>query len=100
MRGAMSLKLCATLLVPGVVLAGCTTPATVPSEKPAVVSFSHSPSLQTVVDKAVAAAFEQFATSRLQSNQLAVTLVDLRDFNRPLRASYRGEAPIYPASVV
>jgi hypothetical protein len=59
-----------------------------------------SPQLRTVVDKAVAATLEQFAAKKLQSNQLAVTLVDLRDPKRPLQASYRGGVQIYPASVV
>jgi beta-lactamase class A len=36
----------------------------------------------------------------LKSNQLAVTLVLLSDKEHTTRASYRGDAPIYPASVV
>ena len=46
------------------------------------------------------ATLEQFAEKKLASNQLAVTLVDLRDFSRPIQASYRGNVQIYPASVV
>ena len=55
--------------------------------------------LQRIVDAAVAAAFKQFASNQLQSNQLAVTLVDLRDAAHLKRASFRGDVPIYPASV-
>jgi len=53
-----------------------------------------------LLDKAVADTLDQFSTKRLESNQLAVTLVDLRDVNRPVRAGYRGDVQIYPASVV
>ena len=58
------------------------------------------PQLQALVNSAVQAALQQFADRKLQSNQLAVTLVDLRDPAKPLQAAYRGDAPIYPASVV
>ena len=58
------------------------------------------PQLQALVNSAVQAALQQFADRKLQSNQIAVTLVDLRDPAKPLQAAYRGDAPIYPASVV
>jgi beta-lactamase class A len=53
-----------------------------------------------LVESAVTATLEQFAGQKLQSNQLAVTLVDLRDRQRPVQAGYRGDVQIYPASVV
>ncbi len=56
--------------------------------------------LQTLVNDVVAATLKEFASKKLQSNQLAVTLVDLRDAKQPKRGSFRGEIPIYPASVV
>jgi beta-lactamase class A len=56
--------------------------------------------LQRIVDDAVAATFNQFATNKLQTNHLAVTLVDFRDARQIKRASFRGDVPIYPASVV
>jgi len=43
---------------------------------------------------------EQFQPQQLASNQLAVTLVDLRDPPHPAQASYRGQEVIYPASVI
>jgi hypothetical protein len=52
------------------------------------------------VGAAVTGALERFADQKLQSNELAVTLVDLRDPAKPGWASYRGETQIYPASVV
>jgi len=59
-----------------------------------------SGNLQTLVDSAVTATLARFATNGLKSNQLAVTVVDLRDAGKPVAASHRGEVQIYPASVV
>lgn len=59
-----------------------------------------APSVQALVDAAVAGTLQEFAAKKLQSNQLAVTLVDLRDGQKPVQASYRGDVQIYPASVV
>ena len=56
--------------------------------------------LQKLVDVAVAAALEKFAAQKLLADELAVTLVDLRDLKNPARAHHRGDAPVYPASVV
>ncbi len=61
---------------------------------------SSSSALQQVVEAAVGGTLEAFARTGLKSNQLAVTLVDLKDAERPVLASYRGEEQIYPASVV
>jgi hypothetical protein len=55
---------------------------------------------QGVVDNAVQSALTRFAGQKLLTNQLAVTLVDLRDPLHPVQASYRGDAQTYPASVV
>lgn len=56
--------------------------------------------LQTLLDKAVAETFQEFADKKLQSNQLAVTWIKLAEDGPSSTASYRGDAPIYPASVV
>ena len=56
--------------------------------------------LQDLVDAAVHQALAKFADRQLMPDQLAVTLVDLRDPQHPVRASHRGDAQIYPASVV
>lgn len=55
---------------------------------------------QEVVTSAVSATLQKFSSRNLQSNQLAVTLVDLKNRERPVQASYRGDIQIYPASVV
>ena len=56
--------------------------------------------LQTLVDDTAAATLKEFAAQKLQSNQLAITLVDLRDGKQPRLGSSRGAVAIYPASVV
>jgi beta-lactamase class A len=55
--------------------------------------------LQDILDNAVRATLDRFATNKLQSNQLAVTLIDLRRETKA-HARFRGDAPVYPASVV
>jgi beta-lactamase class A len=59
-----------------------------------------SPPLQALVDRATASALEQFRGRKLQPEQLAVTLVDLREPGAPRRAASRGTVAIYPASVI
>lgn len=61
---------------------------------------AEAPSVQALVDAAVAGTLQEFSAKKLQSNQLAVTLVDLRDLWKPVQAGYRGDVQIYPASVV
>ncbi len=56
--------------------------------------------LQRMVDSAVSGTLEEFSANKLQSNQFAVTLVDLREPSKPVQAAYRGGEMIYPASVV
>jgi beta-lactamase class A len=56
--------------------------------------------VQKIVDEAAAATLKEFAAKKLQSNQLAVTLVDLRDAKHLKLGSFRGGEKIYPASVI
>lgn len=56
--------------------------------------------LQNLVNLAVAAALEKFAPQNLRADELAVTLVALRDSKNPVAANHRGDAPVYPASVI
>ncbi|HYX43176.1 MAG TPA: hypothetical protein VE821_15830, partial [Pyrinomonadaceae bacterium] len=58
-----------------------------------------SPALQALVDEAAQAALKQFAAKGLKQDQLAITLIDLRDPQHPVHGSYHGEERIYPASV-
>ncbi len=59
-----------------------------------------SPPTQAIVDTAVRKTIDRFADQKLTPNQIAVTLVDLRDPRKSTRGSFRGDVPIYPASVV
>jgi beta-lactamase class A len=59
-----------------------------------------SPALQAIVDEAARETIRRFNDKKLAENQLAITLIDLRDAARPAMASFRGEERIYTASVV
>ena len=56
--------------------------------------------LQALVDKAARETVAKFADKKLEEKQLSITLIDLRDPQRPVTASFRGNERIYPASVV
>lgn len=72
----------------------CGQPTATPAPRPA------DSALQRLVDQALHATLAQFAPQKLQSNQLAVTVVDLSQGEPHRWASFRGQEPIYPASVV
>jgi beta-lactamase class A len=55
--------------------------------------------LQAALDRAVADTRAEFAAPALKADQLAVTVIDLRGA-QPVRAHYRGEERVYPASVI
>jgi beta-lactamase class A len=63
-------------------------------------SVSHEDALQKLVNQAAQAALARFADKKLTENQLSITLIDLRDSNHPITASFRGNERVYPASVV
>lgn len=65
-----------------------------------LAGVSEPPALAALVKRAADRAFARFAGTGLKTNELAITLVDVTDPARPARASFRGEAAIYPASVV
>jgi hypothetical protein len=56
--------------------------------------------LKKLMDSAVAAALQKFAPIHLRPDEFAVTLVDLSPENNFPQADHRGNAPIYPASVI
>ncbi len=64
------------------------------------LELPHSPESQRVLDGVVRDTLKQFESKGLKAEQLAVTVVDLKDTNKLARASYRGDLRIYPASVV
>lgn len=62
---------------------------------------AHSDSaLQEIVNEAARAALQRFKDKKLEETQLSITLIDLRDAQHPVQASFRGNERIYPASVV
>ena len=72
-------------------------PPAIGRDAPAAVSQR---ALQELVNEAAAKALARFAGKNLQEKNLAITLIDLRDRQHPVTASFRGSEPIYPASVV
>lgn len=61
---------------------------------------AHAASLQELVNEAARTALTKFADQKLTQEQLSITLIDLRDPQHPVTASFRGNERIYPASVV
>ena len=59
-----------------------------------------SAELQAIVDEAVADVLKAEAAKPFKAEEIAVTLIDLRDPQHIRWAHARGEEPIYPASVV
>jgi len=57
-------------------------------------------SLQDLVTRAAKTTLDRFADKKLEEKQLSITLIDLRDAQHPVTASFRGNERIYPASVV
>jgi beta-lactamase class A len=57
-------------------------------------------SLQDLVNRAAKTTLDRFADKKLQESELSITLIDLRDSNHPVTASFHGNERIYPASVV
>ncbi len=60
----------------------------------------NSPALSALLNAAVAETLEKFASKNLKAENIAVTLIDLREANYLKTANVRGEEKIYPASVV
>lgn len=63
-------------------------------------SALHSPTLQRSVEQAVGKTLARTWNPPLQTQQLAVTAVDLSESKNPTFASVRGTEPVYPASVI
>lgn len=61
---------------------------------------AQSETLQRIVDDAAQKTLQQFAAKHLKPEELAITVIDLKDREKPSQASYHGNVPIYPASVI
>lgn len=77
----------------------CSTPA-METRTSAQARIAPSPSVQKLVDDVAKATLEKFADKKLESKELAITLIDLRDPAQPASGSFNGNERIYPASVV
>lgn len=64
------------------------------------LSLVASPALQTLLDAAIKETLEKFAAKKLGADNVAATLIDLRDPKKITTASFRGDRQIYSASVV
>ena len=62
--------------------------------------FNSSPALQSLVNQAATETINKFSAKGFKSDNLAVTLIDLRDAKNLKIAEFNGEVKIYPASVV
>lgn len=71
-----------------------------PSSKHTSISIKKSDSVQKLVDDATAKALADFSAKGLKSENLKVTVIDLADPANPVFGQFRGDEPIYPASVV
>src|SRR5687768_9576496 len=65
-----------------------------------ISTAAQQPSLQDLVNRAAKTTLERFADKKLREDELSITLIDLRDVQRPRTASFRGNERVYPASVV
>ena len=64
------------------------------------LTIEQSPELQTILTNAVDATINGFMPKKINPDFIAATLIDLRDAENLRTANYRGNQPIYPASVV
>ncbi len=64
------------------------------------ITLKSSPALQTLLEKAVNETLNDFVAKKVAANNVAATLIDLRDANNFQTGSVRGDQKIYPASVV
>jgi predicted amidohydrolase YtcJ len=91
------LRLCSVILLT-LALAGVELNAQTSSNREP--NFAHSDRLEKLARDVVAAAVDKFGAGGLTNEKLAITIIDLNDRSNPARASYRGQAGTYPASVV
>ena len=68
------------------------------SYKPPVIE--NSPELQTILNAAVGETLNAFRSKGFKTDEIAATLIDVRDPNNLTMAEVRGNERIYPASVV
>lgn len=60
----------------------------------------NSPQLQALLNKAVGEMLNSYPPRGFKADDISAVLIDLRDAKNPRAANFRGDLPIYPASVV
>lgn len=90
------------LVISRLCLAVCLLSALVPAQQKSTPSAAATPArtLQSLVDEVAKATLAKFADKKLEEKQLSFTLIELRDAQHPVTASFRGNERVYPASVV
>lgn len=63
-------------------------------------AFESSRALESILDTAIKDVIGAYPNGSFKEEEIAATLIDLRDANKLAWASFRGETKIYPASVV
>ncbi len=72
-----------------------------PTKKPyQTVAIENSTELQTILKYAVSETLNKYSAKGMKFDDLAATLIDMRDSSNLVSANYRGDFKIYPASVV
>ena len=59
-----------------------------------------SPAIKAIIEEAVGEVVNSYRGQGFKNEEVAVTVIDLRDATKFQWADFRGEVPIYPASVV
>jgi beta-lactamase class A len=88
------------IIVPLMLSVSAWTQQRSPAESSSTTSVAPTNALQELVNDAARTALSKFAAKKLTDAQLSITLIDLRDPQHPLTASFRGNERVYPASVV
>jgi beta-lactamase class A len=72
----------------------------IPSKDYRAIEFENSPALQTLLIQAVGDVLNSYPSGKFKMEEIAATLIDLRDPKNIRAANINGDARIYPASVV
>jgi beta-lactamase class A len=91
--------ICLFLIETGAQTTAKTAEIAAPKNYRAIVP-ENSPQLQTLLNRAVGEMLNSYPPRGFKSDDVSAVLIDLRDAANPRSANFRGEAVVYPASVV
>jgi beta-lactamase class A len=92
--------LCILSLGPGIFAQKGKAIEIVPSKGYEAISLRAAPDLASILNDSVSEVIKSYPGGKLKEEEIAATLIDLRDPSNIKWASFRGDQPIYPASVV